>query len=565
MQPAMEPQITQSDDRHLTLITEKSKIFLNDDIVFTYSTTCDSLQTDFYAVDNDTMDGHFVMLMKSPSAESDSDVFPKNVVFVIDRSSDIFGATLSEAKTAIGECINRLNADDNFSIITFDYSYGQWSLSLVKATSSAKDSAIQFLSGISFSYGSDLSSALQVAFTMFPSDTTHNIIILFSDGKAVVDPNQIRSINTKKVAIIPIASPSTAGRQRLEMLAYLNYGIPEFLHTNEPLTGRIVHIFDEFNFPFLKDVHYEISPNVYDLFPGIAPSLYKGALLYFTGRYKNPGTNVFSIAGFCPEGAKYYDIPLTFTTQTTLNTFAEKFWAKENIDDIERLIAVYGENDSLKNADIALSLRYKIRCKYTAYIADKTEPVSAVREPKVRFTLAAAERTGRGTMIRWNFTGIAAILNFTIHRKNNGCDTYEFIAAVDCNNNSYFDSTNGESETLYRIDAIMKDGAIISSQIFCVGNSFAAEFRLYPNFPNPFNPTTTIHYQLPMDGVVHLTVFNVIGQEVETLANGQKPAGYYTATFNASELQSGVYFTRITSISKDGKRFTQTIKMVLLK
>jgi hypothetical protein len=85
-------------------------------------------------------------------------------------------------------------------------------------------------------------------------------------------------------------------------------------------------------------------------------------------------------------------------------------------------------------------------------------------------------------------------------------------------------------------------------------------YILYQNSPNPFNPTTVIRYQLPATSNVLLTVFDVLGREVATLVNEMKTAGTYHVTFDASMLQSGVYFYRL----QDGN-YTETKKLLLLK
>ena len=82
------------------------------------------------------------------------------------------------------------------------------------------------------------------------------------------------------------------------------------------------------------------------------------------------------------------------------------------------------------------------------------------------------------------------------------------------------------------------------------------------NYPNPFNPSTTINYTLPEDGFTELKVYNIYGQLIETLVSGNKEAGSYTARFpsNGRELASGVYLYTLTS----GK-YKTTGKMTLIK
>lgn len=99
----------------------------------------------------------------------------------------------------------------------------------------------------------------------------------------------------------------------------------------------------------------------------------------------------------------------------------------------------------------------------------------------------------------------------------------------------------------YRIKQVNRDG---SSEYFAAGEVEvgAAEKRLTleKNYPNPFNPSTSIEFTVPTDGGVTLKVYNLIGEEVATLFKGEATAGtIYKSTFNASELPSGLYFARL--------------------
>ena len=65
------------------------------------------------------------------------------------------------------------------------------------------------------------------------------------------------------------------------------------------------------------------------------------------------------------------------------------------------------------------------------------------------------------------------------------------------------------------------------------------------NYPNPFNPVTKIKYQLPYSGFVNMTVYNALGQRIETLVEAYKSAGIYTCIFDGSRASSGVYFYQL--------------------
>jgi len=86
------------------------------------------------------------------------------------------------------------------------------------------------------------------------------------------------------------------------------------------------------------------------------------------------------------------------------------------------------------------------------------------------------------------------------------------------------------------------------------------DFALGQNFPNPFNPTTTIQFTLPQRAHVRLTVMDLLGRVVATVVDGELEAGTHTSVFDGNRFSSGVYFYRLQTGS-----FVQTKKLVLIK
>jgi hypothetical protein len=93
-----------------------------------------------------------------------------------------------------------------------------------------------------------------------------------------------------------------------------------------------------------------------------------------------------------------------------------------------------------------------------------------------------------------------------------------------------------------------------------VGNALPTKYALHAPYPNPFNPTLSIRYDLPRPSRVSIDVFNVLGRKVTTLVNGEMPAGWHSVGWNASGLASGLYFVRVRAGD-----FSATRKAVLLK
>ncbi len=100
-----------------------------------------------------------------------------------------------------------------------------------------------------------------------------------------------------------------------------------------------------------------------------------------------------------------------------------------------------------------------------------------------------------------------------------------------------------------------------ASTVIVEPGKLADLFRLEQNYPNPFNPNTVISYQFPVPGFVNLSVYNSLGQKVQTLVNGRQKEGTHTVTFNAQGLASGVYIYQLKSADK----YVLTRKMLLLR
>ena len=90
--------------------------------------------------------------------------------------------------------------------------------------------------------------------------------------------------------------------------------------------------------------------------------------------------------------------------------------------------------------------------------------------------------------------------------------------------------------------------------------SFPNDFFLYPNYPNPFNPTTNISFNLLNDAKVTLEIYDLKGKKIETVIDGNLNSGHHLIPWNAKNISSGVYFAIISN-----KDLSQVQKMILLK
>ena len=178
----------------------------------------------------------------------------------------------------------------------------------------------------------------------------------------------------------------------------------------------------------------------------------------------------------------------------------------------------------------------------------------------------------RNIKLNWTTNSEQNNSGFDIERKLVSGNVWSRIANVPgagnsniVRNYSYADNNLGTGRFNYRLKQIDFNGNYhyydLSNEVV-VG--IPVRFNLAQNYPNPFNPSTKINYDLPFDSKVAIKLFDLTGREVASLVNSVQTAGYYTVSFNASSLSSGIYFYQI---SADGgnQNFVKTMKMVLVK
>ena len=188
----------------------------------------------------------------------------------------------------------------------------------------------------------------------------------------------------------------------------------------------------------------------------------------------------------------------------------------------------------------------------------------------VELTTFTALSVNSGVELKWATATEVNNYGFEVERKSN--NTWDNIAFVPGHGNSnspkqysYTDKnlTNGNTFQ-YRLKQIDNEGTFEYSNTIEV-NAVPSRFELSQNFPNPFNPSTTIKYYTPKNSFVTLKVYDMLGREITTLVNEQIASGYHEVNWNGLDskgesVSSGVYIYRLTA-----GNFTQTKKMNLLK
>lgn len=189
----------------------------------------------------------------------------------------------------------------------------------------------------------------------------------------------------------------------------------------------------------------------------------------------------------------------------------------------------------------------------------------------VELSSFTADVNGNNVLLQWETSSEINNHGFIIERRNvfaseNESEWIEIGFRKGMGNSTELNRYTFEDNPLYdgtyhyRLKQVDFDGSFEYSNEIEVNVFTVKSFALNQNYPNPFNPSTTISFQIPEASYISLVVYDAVGTEVETIAEGNYPAGVHEVLFDASKLSSGIYLYRITSGANESTR-----KMMIVK
>ena len=263
------------------------------------------------------------------------------------------------------------------------------------------------------------------------------------------------------------------------------------------------------------------------------------------------------------SGAIAYTIERLFGTNTPITLTSTVTGTQHNFTNINDYIA------EISNARVWGGMHFRFSCNagvQIGYLVANHVANHFFQIVPVELTSFNSTVTGNNIQLNWKTATETNNKGFEVYRNGkkiafiNGMGTTsekQFYSFVDK------DLTAGEYN--YRLNQIDFDGTQEIVGELTVNLTVPEKFSLEQNYPNPFNPATTIGFSIPTSGFVTLKVYDVLGNEVTTLVNEEKPAGSYEVEFESHsgeslKLTSGVYFYKLQT-----GNFVETKKMILMK
>ncbi len=158
---------------------------------------------------------------------------------------------------------------------------------------------------------------------------------------------------------------------------------------------------------------------------------------------------------------------------------------------------------------------------------------------------------------------------FEIERRSDKWEMIGFVSGfgttTESHSYTFTDTDPNTGRNTYRLRQVDFDGSFVYSNELEIDVNLPAQYFLDQNFPNPFNPNTTINFSLPVEARVTVKIFNALGEEINRLTDNNYSAGFHSINFNADALASGLYIYSIDAVGIDNTTYRSVKKMMVLK
>ena len=389
-----------------TLGYEEKNVKPDKDFIVYYAVSSDDVGLSFLDY-KDSQGGYFLLLAAPRYVAAREKVLNKNLVFVLDSSGSMSGKKIQQAREAARFIINHLDERDHFSIVDFDDGVSLFSGELVAANAANREKALQFISGVEDSGGTNINEALIRALGMMPRGDRPNYTLFLTDGLPTVGTTDIADIlknvaqaNAAGSRLVVFGVGYDVNTELLDKLSAANRGTSVYVGENEDLEVTISGYYEKISSPLLSDVNLKFQGvETFQLYPAVLPDLFRGSQLVVLGRYRGSGPVSIRLTGKVGKESKTFTLDNQKLGSDGSSSFLPRLWATRRVGYLLEEIRLHGESQELAAEVRSLGLKYGIVTPYTSFlVTEKEREVIAAAAPAAQEALAARKTTGAGAV-----------------------------------------------------------------------------------------------------------------------------------------------------------------------
>ena len=386
--PTHNTEIIRKDKNRAIVSYEEENIKPDSDFKLYFNSSPSLINISLLPYRKNSEDGYFLLNISPTFDFSPSDILEKDITFVLDNSGSMAGKKLDHAKNALTYCLENLNNNDRFEVITFSTEVNSLFKNLVAADKENITKAKQFVSDLKSVGGTNIEEALLTAIQTEAKNERPHIIIFITDGKPTIgETNQdqilqlIKRENTASNRIFTFGIGTEINTHLLDKITELTHASRTYIAPDEDIEIKISGFYNKVQYPVLTDLKLEVNgkTELKSIYPKDISDLFVGTDITLLGKYKIPGSVEIELTGKISGSEKKFVSKITLPKEDLSHDFIPQLWAARRIGFLLDQIRLNGEDKELVDEIVLLAREYGIITPYTSYLILEDEDVRTAR------------------------------------------------------------------------------------------------------------------------------------------------------------------------------------------
>lgn len=353
----------------------------------------------------------FATLMMMPPQSLQAVALPREMIFIIDSSGSMSGASMRQARTGLIEALGFLKSQDRFNIIDFDDNAVAMFNQPMPATIQHINQAKNFVNGLLADGGTNMAAALQLALNQKPAEGYLKQVVFITDGSVGNETTLFNLIHRKldKARLFTVGIGSAPNSYFMRKAAEFGRGSFTYIGNLKEVQEKMTALFKQLESPVLRDIHIQWPDGAEaEYYPHPMPDLYLGEPLVISTRIKLVKGDI-TIRGTL-NGQQWERV--LSTGEPGSNSGLSTLWARSKVESLLDEIVTGTPEDVIKPQVIDLALKHKLATRYTSFVAIEQVAVKPADSQSSEHAVPSLMPAGNKMGLPFPGTATSATLSF---------------------------------------------------------------------------------------------------------------------------------------------------------